>query len=123
MSRNTHTLNCQRRTNKFRIGFALASLLVVFGSSGIAQATTVPFTFGLTTDTFTVGVPSATTLTLPGTLSGSGSFAPFGSAIYTEAGTITFAVLPSGEFVPFSVMNNFTASFNGELTHSRGQTP
>jgi hypothetical protein len=113
MSRNTYTLNCQRRTNKFRIELVLASLLLVFGSSSVARAATIPFTFETTFDTFIVGVPSPTTLTLPGTLSGSGSFAPFGSAIYTEAGTITFGMLPSGDFVPFSVMNNFTASFNG----------
>jgi hypothetical protein len=40
-------------------------------------------------------------------------FAPFGSAIYSEAGTVTFTMLPSGEFVPSLVSNNFTASFNG----------
>src|SRR4051812_14044123 len=98
---------------KLRVGIAPALLILVVGCFGIAQAATIPFTFGLTFDTFVVGVPSPTTLTLPTTVSGSGSFAPFGSAIYTEAGTITFAILPSGEFVPFSVMNNFTASFNG----------
>src|SRR4051812_21672247 len=113
MPRNTQTVNCQCRTNRSRIGFALVSLLLVPGSSSVARAATIPFTFEITFDTFIVGVPSPTTLTLPGTLSGSGSFAPFGSAIYTEAGTITFGILPSGDFVPFSVMNNFTASFNG----------
>jgi hypothetical protein len=92
---------------------ALVALALTCISSGIAQAATIPFTFQITTDTFAVGVPSPTTLTLPTTINGSGLFAPFGSAIYTEAGTITFAILPSGELVPFSVMNNFTASFNG----------
>jgi len=56
------------------------------------------------------------------TVSGSGSFAPLGSAIYTEAGTITLAMLPSGDFVPSVVSNSFTASFNGEPTRLRGQT-
>jgi hypothetical protein len=98
---------------KLRVGIAPALLILVVGCFGIAQAATIPFTFGLTFDTFVVGVPSPTTLTLPTTVSGSGSFTPFGSAIYTEAGTITLAMLPSGEFVPSSVMNNFTASFNG----------
>ena len=88
-------------------------LMLVFGSSGIAQAATVPFTFELTYDVFVVGVPSPTTLTLPTTVLGSGSYAPFGSAIYSETGTVTFAMLPSGEFVPSTVSNNFMASFNG----------
>src|SRR4051794_24654002 len=98
---------------KLRVGIAPALLILVVGCFGIAQAATIPFTFGLTFDTFVVGVPSPTTLTLPTTVSGSGSFAPFGSAIYTEAGTITLAMLPSGDFVPSVVSNNFTASFNG----------
>lgn len=114
MSRNSHPLNCQRTTNKLRIGFALASLLLAFGSSSVARAATIPFTFDITFDTFVVGgPPTASTLTLPTTVLGSGTFAPFGSAIYSEAGTITFAMLPSGEFVPSLVSNDFTASFNG----------
>src|SRR3954467_7235334 len=100
-------------TAKLRVGILPALLILVFGCFGIAQAATIPFTFELTFDTFIVGVPSPTTLTLPTTVSGSGSFTPFGGAIYSETGTITFAMLPSGEFVPSSVMNNFTASFNG----------
>jgi hypothetical protein len=113
MSRNTHTSICQRTTDKLRIRFALASLLIAFGSSTVARAATVPFTFEVTFDTFAVGVPSATTPTLPTTVLGGGSFQPFGSAIYSEAGTVTFAMLPSGDFVPSSVSNSFTASFNG----------
>ena len=42
-----------------------------------------------------------------------GLFAPFGSAIFSETGTVTFAMLPSGDFVPSTVSHNFTASFNG----------
>lgn len=115
MTDNART-SIQSRPNKFRgatIGILVAMLVLVFGSSGITQAATIPFTFGVTFDTFAVGVPSPATPTLPTTVLGSGSFAPFGSAIYSEAGTITFVMLPSGTFVPSSVMNNFIASFNG----------
>jgi len=90
---------------------AVLTFLTAF--TGVAQAATIPFTFEVTFDTFITGVPSPTTLTLPTTVSGSGSFVPFGSASYTEAGTITLAMLPSGDFVPSVVSNNFTASFNG----------
>ena len=113
MPRNTRTLNRQRRTNNFPIGFALASLLLAFGSSSVARAATIPFTFELTYDVFVVGVPSPSTLTLPTTVSGSGSFAPFGPAIYSEAGTVTFESSPSGELVTSTVTNNLIASFNG----------
>ena len=119
MPRNTQTLNGQRRTNKFPIGFALASLLFAFGSSSVARAATIPFTFELTYDVFVVGVPSPSTLTLPTTVSGSGSFAPFGPAIYSEAGTVTFESSPSGELVTSTVTNNLIASFNGSLWNSK----
>src|SRR4051794_6686082 len=113
MSRITHTLDCQRTTNKLRIEFALAFLLLAFGSSSVAQAATIAFTFELTYDVFVFGVPSPSTLTLPTTVSGSGSFAPFGPAIYSEAGTVTFESSPSGELVTSTVTNNLIASFNG----------
>jgi len=90
-----------------------ALLILVAGSPISAQAATIPFTFEVTYDAFLGGVPSPTTLTVPATNSGSGSFAPFGSAIYSETGTVTFAMLPSGDFVPSTVSLNFTASFNG----------
>src|SRR3954452_20127182 len=114
MARDTDNLTRQRRTNKFRVGFALAPLFLTLGSSNAARAATVPFTFELTFDTFVEGgPPTASTLTLPTTVLGSGSFTAFGSAVYSEAGTITFAMLPSGDFVPSVVSNQFTASFNG----------
>jgi len=94
-------------------GLPLALLVLAFGSAGIAAAATVPFTLELTFDTFLVGVPSPTTPILATTVLGSGAFAPLGSAIYSEAGTITFTMLPSGDFVPTSVSNTFLASFNG----------
>ena len=108
MADNVRT-SLQSRPSKFRG----AMLVLVFGSSCITQAATIPFTFQHTSDTFVVGVPSLTTPTLPTTISSSGFFAPFGSAIYSEAGTITYVLLPSGVFVPSSVLNSFTASFNG----------
>jgi hypothetical protein len=43
----------------------------------------------------------------------SGVFAPFGPADYSESGTITFTIWPSGDFAPASVSNIFVASFNG----------
>jgi PEP-CTERM motif len=113
MPRNTQTLNCQRRTNKFRIGFALASLLLTIGSSSVSRAATIQFTIQVPNDVFVAGAPSLSTPTLPIRLLGSGSFAPLGSVTYSEAGTITFAMLPSGEFVPSLISDNFTASFNG----------
>lgn len=88
-------------------------MLFVFGFSRIGQAATIPFTFELTYDVLVVGVPSPSTLTLPTTVSGSGSFAPFGRAIYAEAGTVTFESSPSGELVTSTVTNNLIASFNG----------
>jgi hypothetical protein len=111
--------------NQFRgatLALVAALLILVAGSPISAQAATVPFTFEVTYDAFVNGVPGPTTLTVPASTSGSGSFAPFGSAIYSETGTVTFAMLPSGGFVPSTVSLNFTASFNGKPTHSRGQT-
>jgi hypothetical protein len=87
--------------------------MLAFGSSGIAEAATVPFTFEVTFDTFLFGVPSPMTPNLVTTVLGSGAFSPFGNAIYSEAGIISFTILPSGELVPTSVLNTFTASFNG----------
>jgi hypothetical protein len=73
--------------NQFRgatLALAAALLILVAGSSISAQAATIPFTFEVTYDAFLGAVPSPTTLTVPATNSGSGSFAPFGSAIYSE---------------------------------------
>ena len=97
----------------FCVRSVTASLLLAFGSSSVARAATIPITFELTYDVFVVGVPSPSTLTLPTTVSGSGSFAPFGPAIYSEAGTVTFESSPSGELVTSTVTNNLIASFNG----------
>jgi hypothetical protein len=109
-------ISIQPSRNKLRgatVSILVALFMLVFGSSGIAQAATVAFTFELIYDVFVVGTPSLSTPTLATTVQGSGSYAPFGDAIYSEAGTVTYAMLPSGEFVPSEVTNTFTASFNG----------
>ena len=109
------TLNqlCMNRFSGATLTLVAVMLILVAGSPISAQAATIPFTFEVTYDAFLGGVPSPTTLTVPATNSGSGSFAPFGSAIYSETGTVTFVMLPSGGFVPSTVSLNFTASFNG----------
>jgi hypothetical protein len=84
-----------------------------FGFLGTAQSATLPFTFTWSSNSSVVGIPSPVNLSLPTTINGLASFAPLGSALYSEAGTITFRMLPSGDFVPASVMNNFSAVFNG----------
>jgi hypothetical protein len=102
--------------NKFRgatLALVAALLILIAGSPISAQAATIPFTFEVTYDALLGGVPSPTALTVPATNIGSGSFAPFGSAIYSETGRVTFAILPSGDFVPSTVSLTFTASFNG----------
>ena len=94
-------------------GIVTALLILVFGLSNVARAATIPFTFTIATDASIGGAPSPSNLSLPVTVTGSASFTPFGSANYSEAGTITYMMLPSGAFVPSSVMDTFTASFNG----------
>jgi hypothetical protein len=115
MAHDVRMLN-QLRWAKLRgsyVAIVVTLLISVVVSPGTAQAATIPFSFEVTADTSIFGVPSLATLNLPTTIIGSGAFGPLGSAIYSEAGTITFMMLPSGAFVPSSVMNNFTASFNG----------
>jgi hypothetical protein len=104
---------CMKQVRGAPLAFVGQLLILAAGSAISAQAATIPFTFEVTYDAFLGGVPSPATLTVPATNSGSGSFAPFGSAIYSETGTVTFAMLPSGDFVPSTVSLNFTASFNG----------
>lgn len=77
------------------------------------QAATIPFTFDVTYDALVGDVPSPANLTVPGESIGSGFFSPFGSALYSATGTVTFGILPSGDLFPSTVALNFTASFNG----------
>jgi hypothetical protein len=78
-----------------------------------SQAATLAFTFQSSANASAFGVPSSATPSLPTTVDGSAVFVPFGNAIYTEAGTVTFAALPIGGFAPASTMNTFTFSFDG----------
>jgi len=112
MRQNARTLD-QSCTNKPHLHFLLAVMALAFGSCCTAQAATVQFTFSISGDALAFGTPSLSTPSLPTTVSGSGPFVPFGSAIYAETGTITYVMLPSGIFVPSPVMNTFVASFNG----------
>jgi PEP-CTERM motif len=111
MTRNPHALN--RFLRKLHGGMVFALPILVLGLASTAQAATIPFTFEVTYDAFLGGVPSPTNLTVSAMNSGSGSFVPFGSASYSETGTVTFAVSPSGDVVPSTVSLDFTASFNG----------
>ncbi len=115
MTHNARTLAQPppKELRRATISVLVALLILVVCSSGTAEAATVPFTFDVTYDAFLGGAPSPTTLIVPATNSGSGAFAPFGSAIWSETGTFTFVVLPSGDLVPSTVSLNFTASFNG----------
>jgi len=108
MSRN------KSRATLLTNSFSVAALLIVeFGAPGTVHAATVPFTFEVTYDAFLNGVPSPTNLTVPAMNSGSGFYTPFGIAVYTENGTVTFAALPSGDLGPSTISLDFTASFNG----------
>jgi len=103
-------------TNRFRgasLTLAAALLILIPGSPISAQAATIPFTFQVTYDVLLGGIPGPANLTVPATNTGSGSYAPFGNAIYSETGSVTFAMLPSGDLVPSTISLNFTASFDG----------
>jgi hypothetical protein len=98
------------RIDLCKVGCAFA---LYFFAGISASAGTIPFTFETTYDALLGDIPSPANLTVPGMNVGSGFFSPFGSAIYTAAGTVTFGLLPSGELVLGTVALNFTASFNG----------
>ena len=93
-----------------RFAHAVATLGFVLALP--AAAATVPFTFSVTGGAALLGppVPDTPTGVL---LIASGTFPPFGPAAYSESGTITFTVWPSGDFAPASVENTFVAGFNG----------
>jgi hypothetical protein len=94
------------------IGLLSAVAVLAVGFASPSRAATVPFTFSVTGGAALLGPP------LPDTpvgvlLFASGVFDPFGPADYSESGTITFTIFPSGDFAPGAVSNTFTASFNG----------
>lgn len=91
--------------------FSAAAVLAISLATPVLAAT-VPFTFTVTGGAALLGAP-APDLPVGVLLIASGEFDPFGPAAdYSESGTITFAVWPSGDFAPASVSNTFTASFN-----------
>ena len=103
---------CKNKSPGAPLAIVAVVLILIAGFPSPAEADTIPFTYELSAEASIFGVPSPDALTHPTTILGSGSFGPFGDATYSEEGTITFRMLPSGAFVPASVMNNFTASFN-----------
>jgi hypothetical protein len=92
-------------TNRFVPVAALLSAVLAIP----ALAATVPFTFTLNGGAALLGppVPDSPVGVM---LFASSVFAPFGPADYSESGTITFTIWPSGDFAPASVSNTFVAS-------------
>jgi hypothetical protein len=95
------------------VGKAVALMLFGMVSASAVHAATVSFTFAITGGSALTGPPSPATPTVGVMLFASGAFAPFGSGSYTEEGSITFTMYPSGAFAPSLVTNSFTASFAG----------
>lgn len=93
----------------FGIAIAFAGLFAM--NSGIAQASTIPFSLTVTGGVVTNGQPSPSNLVLMETFTGSGVVAPFGTGTYSDMGTITFDFFPSG-FGVMSATSNFVFSFN-----------
>ena len=89
------------------------SAAVCFCMAIPAQADTTPFTFDVIYDVFVSSPPTPGHLTVESTATGSGTYSPFGNATYSETGSVTFGVLPSGDLFPFLVDLTFAASFNG----------
>src|SRR5688500_12344624 len=69
-------------------GTARTSVLFGMASASAVHAAMVPFTFAITGGSALTGPPSPATPTVGVMLFASGSFAPFGSATYTEEGSI-----------------------------------
>jgi hypothetical protein len=95
--------------NRFVPVAALLSVALTFP----ALAATVPFTFAVNGGAALLGPPAPDTPVGVMLFASAATFAPFGPAEYSESGTITFTVWPSGDFAPASVSNIFVASFNG----------
>jgi PEP-CTERM motif len=91
--------------------FMAAGLLLLI-NWGIAQAGTIPINFKVTGGVTTNAQPSPANPIVMDTFTGSGTFAPFGGGAYSDVGTITFGVFPSG-FGVMSITSNFVVSLNG----------
>ena len=114
---NNNRISIQPSPNKPRgatISILVALLTVVFGSFGIAQAATVPFTFELTYDVFCVwGAQSDYSDPPHDRLVAPGLSHLLAVRFTRKQEQSRSAMLPSGDFVPSTVSNNFIASFNG----------
>ncbi len=95
-----------------RFSVQAGSLILVAACACAAHANTIVFTFSVTADASISAAPTQLAPTVPTTITGPGSFAPFGNAIYSEAGTITYTQIQPGIFVPAVALNDFTVSFN-----------
>ena len=86
----------------------LALPIVVLGTSGIARADAVAFSYTITGDSATTGQPP----TLNEAFTGSGTVVPFGAAKYTDSGTLTLGQFPNDGFGAMSLVVDYTLSFN-----------
>jgi hypothetical protein len=89
----------------------LAAYLAMASAS---SAATVDFSFEVTGGATLPGLmgPPPVGTPIDVVLTATGTFMPFGTAVYSETGFLTFAVFPGGGFGPSSVTNSFVASFN-----------
>ena len=86
----------------------LALVALVFGSGWTAHAATVSFTYTVTGQSATTGQPP----TLNEAFTGTGTVVPFGSANYTDSGTLTLGQFPADGFGAMSLDVDYTLSFN-----------
>ena len=109
MPQNTRTLT-QPKRNPLRVGSVIA-LSILVNCWGIAQAATVPFTYTITGESATTGQPP----TLNEAFTGSAVVVPFGTAEYTDSGTLTLGQFPNDGFGAMSLVVDYTLSFNKGL--------
>ena len=107
MLQNTRRFT-QPRRNPLRVSSVIALSTVIFACCGLAQAATVPFTYTITGESATTGQPP----TLNEAFTGSGTVVPFGTAEYTDAGTLTLGQFPNDGFGAMSLTVDYTLSFN-----------
>jgi hypothetical protein len=108
MPQNTWT-STPPRSKPLRVRFAVSML--IFGSWGTAQAATVPFIYTISGESATTGQPP----TLNETFTGSAAVVPFGTADYTDSGTLTLGQFPNDGFGAMSLVVDYTLSFNKGL--------
>jgi PEP-CTERM motif-containing protein len=86
----------------------LALPILVLGTSGMARADTVGFTYTLTGQSATTGQPP----TLNEEFTGTAAVVPLGTANYTDSGTLTLGQFPNDGFGAMSLVVDYTFSFN-----------